>query len=57
MSFQEIKQKYQLSNKDHFRYLQIRDIYNKEIGMQDALILVDPKVFQESAPNKMFQKF
>lgn len=31
MSFQEIKQKYDLSNQDHFRYLQIRDFFNKKI--------------------------
>ena len=31
MSFQEIKQKYDLSNLDHFRYLQLRDYFDKEI--------------------------
>ena len=31
MNFQEIKQKYDLSNLDHFRYLQIRNFFNKEI--------------------------
>jgi len=31
MSFQEIKQKYDLSNQDHFRYLQIRTFFNKKI--------------------------
>ena len=31
MSFQEMKQKYDLSNLDHFRYLQIRDYFDKEI--------------------------
>lgn len=31
MSFQEIKQKYDLSNQDHFRYLQLRHFFNKEI--------------------------
>lgn len=31
MSFQEIKQKYDLSNQDHYRYLQIRDFLNKEV--------------------------
>ena len=31
MSFHEIKQKYNLNNQDHFRYLQIRDYFDKEI--------------------------
>uniref|UniRef100_A0A671XN45 Reverse transcriptase domain-containing protein n=1 Tax=Sparus aurata TaxID=8175 RepID=A0A671XN45_SPAAU len=31
MNFQEIKQKYNLNNRDHFRYLQIRDYFDKEI--------------------------
>lgn len=31
MSFQQIKHKYELSNQEHFRYLEIRDFYDKEI--------------------------
>lgn len=31
MSFQEMKQKYDISNQDYFRYLQIRSFFNKEI--------------------------
>lgn len=31
MSFQEMKDKFLLSNQDHFRYLQLRDYFNKEV--------------------------
>ncbi len=31
MSFQELKDKFLLSNQDHFRYLQLRDYFNKAV--------------------------
>ena len=39
-SFQEIKQKYNLNNQDHFRYLQIRDYFDKDTKRNANLGLI-----------------
>ena len=37
LSFQELKTKYRLENKDFYRYLQLRDCFTKEIRSNETI--------------------
>lgn len=61
MSFQELKDNFNLQNQDHFRYLQIRDFIGKkflkdDIIMGQEILDIFQKVFEDTNFGEIISK-